>query len=130
MENYFLGILPEALRDDEQPRDSKDLENVSVQLQIGEDLAEEYDNWEEANVLFDNDVITQLDNTSVPLADYYNAKLIIGNEKIEVDLVWVDQKLLITSGEEDDILSDMAKQSGWTCIPMADISTDLLEAYF
>ena len=130
LENYFLGLLPQELRDNEQPRDLKDLENVSVQLQIGEDLAEEYENWEEANILFDNDVITQLANTSVPLADYYNAKLIIGNEKIEVDLAWVDQKLLITSGEEDDILSDTAKQSGWTCIPMADISTDLIEAYF
>ncbi len=130
LENYFLGILPEALREDEQHVDPKDLENISVQLQTGEDLAEEYENWEEANILFDSEVISKLDSTIVPLANYYNAKLIIGEEKIEVDLAWIEQKLLITSGEETNILRDTAKQSGWTCVPMDEISTDLLVSFF
>ena len=130
LENYFLGILPEELRDEEQQVELKDLENLSVQFQIGEDLAEEYENWEEANILFDSDVISQLDSTSVPLAKYYNAKLIIGDEKIEVDLAWIDKKLLITNGEEADILRDTAKQSGWICIPMDNISIDLLSSFF
>lgn len=130
LENYFLGILPDALQDDEQQKGPKNLENVSVQLQTGEDLADDYNNWKEANILFDSEVIAQLDSVSIPLADYYNAKLIIGDEKIEVDLVWLDQKLLITSGEEDEILRNFAQQSGWICIPMEDISINLLEIYF
>lgn len=130
LEDYFLGILPEDLRDDQQQRDPKGLEYVSVQLQIGDDLAEDYDNWEDANILFDNEAIAQLRTTNVPLADCYNAKLIIGDEEIEVDLAWLNQKLLITSGDEEEIFREIAKQSGWNCIPMRDVSVDLIMAYF
>lgn len=130
LENYFLGILPEALLDEKQYVDSKELENLSVQLQTGEDLAKDYENWQEANILFDSKVIAKLDSTNIPLANYYNAKLIIGDEKINIDLAWIEQKLLVTSGEETDILRNAAKQSGWTCIPMEEISEDLLVSFF
>lgn len=130
LENYFLGILPEELSEDEKKVDPTELETASVQLQTGDSLAKDYDDWESANVLFDNEVIEKLGTESVPLADYYNAKLIIGDNEIEVDLAWLDQKLLITSGDEEEILRETAKQSGWSCIPVEDISLELIKSYF
>lgn len=130
LENYFLGILPEALIDKEKKVDPKDLVLASVQFQTGDSLLEDYENWDGANILFDNDVIRQLDSAGVPLADYYNAKLIIGNNEISIDLAWTNQKLLLTSGDEDEVLRATAKESGWSCIPMEDVSVDLIKAYF
>ena len=130
LENYFLGVLPSELKQNEKQVNANDLENVSVQLETGDDLAEDYDNWNEANILFDNEEIGKLDEVTVPLADYYNAKLIIGEEEIEVILAWLNEKILITSGEEEVILRDTAKQSGWTCIPIGDVTADLLKALF
>lgn len=130
LENYFLGILPEELEEEAKKVDPTELEVASVQLQTGDSLTEDYDDWESANVLFDNDVIEQFGTVNIPLADYYNSKLIIGDNEIEVDLAWLDQKLLITSGDEEEILRETAKQSGWSCIPVEDMSLELIKAYF
>lgn len=130
LENYFLGILPKELEENEKKVDCTELEVSSVQLQTGDSLAEDYDDWKSANVLFDNDIIEQLGTEKIPLADYYNAKLIIGDNEIEVDLAWLDQKLLITSGDEEKILRETAKQSGWSCISIEDISLELIKSYF
>lgn len=130
LENYFLGILPKDLSEDEKKIDDAELEIASVRLQTGDSLAEDYDNWESANVLFDNAVIEKFGMEGIPLADYYNAKLIIGAHEIEVDLAWVDQKLLITSGDEEVILRKIAKNSGWSCIPVEDISLKMIKSYF
>lgn len=130
LENYFLGILPEKLISDEKKIDLNELELSSVRFQTGDTLMEDYNNWDEANILFDNDIIPQFDSAGIPLADYYNAKLVIGDIEIFVDLAWINQKLLLTSGEEDEVLRNTAKESGWICIPMEDISADLIKTYF
>jgi hypothetical protein len=130
LENYFLGILPDALVEDEKKIDPKDLEMAAVQFQTGDSLIEDYDNWNDANILFDNEIIQNLDQAGVPLADFYNAKLLIGDIEISIDLAWIDQKLLLTSGDEDEALRSTAKESGWTCIPMEDITVDLIKTYF
>ena len=130
LENYFLGILPDGLVDEENKVDLKELKMAMVQFQTGDNLSEDYNNWDDANILFDNETIPKLDTASVPLADYYNAKLIIGENEIAVDLAWIGPQLLLTSGDEDETLRNTAKGSGWTCIPMEDITVDLIKAYF
>lgn len=130
LENYFLGILPPELTEDKKKVDLKDLEQAPVQFQTGDSLTEDYKTWEDANILFDNEVVSGLNATNVPLADYYNAKLLIGDNEINVDLAWIDQKLLLTSGDEDEALRTSAKELGWICIPMEDISVTLIQSYF
>lgn len=130
LENYFLGILPEALIETDTKVNPKNLEVAPVQFQTGDSLSEDYESWNDANILFDNDIILQFDSSGIPLADYYNARLLIGENEISVDLAWIDQKLLLTSGDEDELLRTSAKESGWSCIPMEDISVDLVRAYF
>ena len=130
LENYFLGILPEALIETDTKVNPKNLEVAPVQFQTGDSLSEDYESWNDANILFDNDIISQFDSSGIPLADYYNARLLIGENEISVDLAWIDQKLLLTSGDEDELLRTSAKESGWSCNPMEDISVDLVRAYF
>lgn len=130
LEDYFLGVLPEELQNNERQMNLNDFENASIQLQTGDDLAEDYDNWADANILFDNEEIEKLDSVAVPLADYYNAKLIIDDEEIEVILAWANEKILITSGDEEEILRETAKRSGWTCIPLAEVTSGLLKTFF
>lgn len=130
IENYFLGILPEALIEMEDKADMKDLELAPIVFQTGDSLTEDYDTWSEANILFDNEVIEQLDSSDVPLADYYNAKLVVGENTVSVDLAWLDKQLLITSGEEAAELREAAKQNGWTCIPVSDITLDMIKSFF
>ena len=129
LENYFLGILPDELSTGED-LSKEDLTSMSVQFQIGDSLSDDYDDWSEANILFDSDVIASLDKMDVPLADYYNARLIIGNTTTEVYLAWMDQKLLLTSGDESKEIRDAAKKSGWTCIPMPKVTGEMLRDFF
>lgn len=129
LENYFLGILPSELRD-EKIVDKTDLNQASIQFQIGDNLSEDYDNWKAANILFDNELIATLDSFEIPLADYYNARLIIGSVSVEVELAWMDKKLLLTSGEESEQIREIAKEFSWTCIPMSMINVELLRSFF
>ena len=130
LENYFLGVLPVELQQSEKQIDPSELQSVSIQLETGDDLADDYENWDDANILFDNDEIEKFGNESIPLADYYNAKLIIGDEEIEVVLAWLDEKILITSGEEEEVLRESAKRGGWTCIPLGDVTANLIKTFF
>lgn len=130
IENYFLGILPEALIEPEGKVDVKDLELAPIIFQTGDSLVEDYDTWSEANVLFDNEIIEQLNSEEIPLADYYNAKLLIGENVINVDLAWLDKQLLITSGEEVVELREAAKQGGWICVPIGDITLEVVKSFF
>ena len=129
LENYFLGILPKEVKY-ETVNTIESLDHLSAEFQIGDNLAEDYVDWKEANILFDNDVIGSLDMKEVPLADYYNARLSIGDFIIEIELAWVKEKILITSGEENDIVRKAASESGWMCIPMASITEELLKSLF
>lgn len=83
LENYFLGILPKELMEDAKKVDPVELKLASVRLQTGDSLAEDYENWKAANVLFDNEVIEKFETEKIPLADYYNAKLTINDKNVK-----------------------------------------------
>lgn len=121
LENYFLGILPKELSEN-QPSTILDIEFISVLLQIGDDLREDYSNWSEVNAaLFGNDKIALFHEHRIPLAEYYAAKLIIGDEAIDAQLVWPESKIIISSGEEPIELTRIATQNGWKCFPINQI---------
>lgn len=131
LENYFLGILPETLLHDvKETETAENVEDVSVLFQIGDDLKSDYPNWESANVLFDSTAVSQFDDYNIPLADYYAAKLIIGNTEADVELAWTEQKVALTTGEESDEFREIAKLSGWTCIPMDSVNVSDLAPCF
>ncbi len=132
LENYFLGILPDCLSSS-APKDSVTLEDDiqdAVLLQVGETLKDDYITWNQVNVLFGESEITRFDDLEIPLADYYAAKLIIGEVEVEADLVWTDEKIAITSGEETEELRHVAAISGWTCIPIGSIQGDVFATHF
>lgn len=122
LENYFLGILPGVFNDEQKTTD----DDVSVLFQVGENLEDYYDNWEDANILFDNDDILKFDDYDIPLADYYAAKLIIGTEEIQAQLAWTEKKVVISSGEETSELRELARVNGWNCLPINQINFQLL----
>jgi hypothetical protein len=124
LENYFLGILPDDLNDtfSNDKRTGVELQASPTRLLIGESLSNDYSTWQEANALFDNDIILSFDKNNIPLADYYASKLIIDESEIDTQLVWQQSKIVITDGEETEELRLMVQNDGWHCIPIDNIS--------
>jgi hypothetical protein len=128
LENYFLGILPSDLVQTKSRENDSSEENayVSVRLLIGDSLFNDYSCWREANAIFDNAIITTFDEEGIPLADYYASKLNIGDINIDAQLVWQNSKLIITDGEETDDMRQVARDNGWQCIPIEEISAAMV----
>ncbi len=131
LENYFLGILPKQLLPPEgEPVASYEDEVFMVQLQVGENLKADYPDWEQVNMMFDNDEILRFQTANIPVADYYDAKLILGQFEINANLVWVEQKIALTSGDEMPELRALAASNGWKCVPLDEVKTcELAEAF-
>lgn len=126
LENYFLGILPTNFM---VSNTEDEYENVSVVFQIGESVAEDYDNWSDINALFECMELQRFDKFYIPLADYYAAKLIIGESEIEAQLVWNERKIVISSGEESEDIRKAANESGWKCIPINEVTAEEIAQY-
>jgi len=130
LENYFLGILPIEL----QPQNVNDVavveNDVAFQVQVGENMSEYYQDWESANDMFDNENISNYAEYNIPLADYYAAKLIVGQSEIDVNLLWVEKKIALIDDNENTDLAEVASQFGWKCIPMREASAVKLAECF
>lgn len=129
LENYFLGILPEPFQAPKTKVVSSD-DIVPVLFQIGENLKEDYSNWAEASVLFSNEAISDFERRGIPLADYYSAKLIIGDQEINALLAWQEYHVIISSGVEPNDLRVYAEQNGWRCFSINDFDVDHFEECF
>ena len=59
LENYFLGIMPPALSNDSNSItiDDETAANLAIQLCVGENLQDDYENWALVGELFDNPVL-------------------------------------------------------------------------
>lgn len=131
LENYFLGILPtQLLNSPVGTTKSVVEEDVSIQFQIGNDLKADCSDWKGVKAIFDSDFISQLDSQGIPLADYYGAKLIIGEKEADVELAWSEQKIALTSGKENDAFRTQAAENGWTCFPINAVMIDDLKPRF
>lgn len=131
LENYFLGILPTALqKKDGNAQTDQHIENVSVIYQVGDDLQSKYSDWKSASVLFDDFDVSDFAKHNIPLADSYEAILIIGEFTANLELAWTREKVAITNGEESAEFREKAKANGWTCIPMSFVSSENLAACF
>lgn len=127
LENYFLGIIPENLRDDSQSALNKSIENLAdapIKFEFGGDLKSDYKNWYGVSCLYDSDIkiINELTNSDIPLADFYGSKLLIEDKEIDCCFVWYEEKIALTTGEENATLRDIVKTSGWQCIPISDVN--------
>ena len=129
LENYFLGILPKELQDDanNQVIDKDTLVEKPVKFETGCNLKEDYSNWEEASGLYDVAVMKEIVASEIPLADYYNSSLIIDDFRINGCFTWVDQKLMLTTGEENPELREVAEKSGWLCFPIDTVLIDQIK---
>lgn len=129
LENYFLGILPIDLNPiSSSKNNAANIQEISIQLLIGENLINDYSSWQEANEIFDNDVIASFDGESIPMADYYASKLVINETEINAQLVWQQSKIVISDGEETEDMRSLVQSNGWFCIPVDSISVDELRS--
>ena len=130
LENYFLGILPKELQDDNianQFLDTDALKEIPIKYETGSNLKEDYSNWEEASGLYEVPITKELSSSDIPLADQYNSSLIIDEFRINGCFTWVNQKLMLTTGEERPELRELAEKSGWICFPINSVSIDQIQ---
>lgn len=129
LENYFLGILPKELQDsaDNQVIDKDFLEEKPVTFETGCIFKEDYSNWEEASGLYELPIMKKIVSSEIPLADYYNSSLIIDEFRINGCFTWVNQKLMLTTGEENPELREVAEKAGWFCFPINSVSIDQIK---
>lgn len=125
LENYFIGIAPEALHIDPVINPA-DMEDLPILLEVGLSTREYYTNWSEVCVVLENNLFKEFEQSNVPLPDYLDGKLIVDSKEIIATLVWNESKLAITSGEEPSCLRDIAKESDWTCIPIKEVSVNII----
>lgn len=122
LENYFLGILPDALTEkktNKQKSEDSSESYDSLRFQIGESLQEDYPTWTDVLSIFDKPIIRELTaEGSIPVADYYQGELIIGDSVAEACLVWYKQQIALTDGEETASFRKIAEENGWLCIPL------------
>ena len=124
LENYFLGILPEALQEPETP-DPVD-ETVPLQFEVGGALKKDYDTWEEVEALFNGRDFSDYAARGIPIADYFDSRIILSsqetgeNREIHLELCWESKKVAVTSGDEDNALRQSATRQGWTCVPVTE----------
>lgn len=131
LENYFLGIMPPALSNDSNSItiDDETAANLAIQLCVGENLQDDYENWALVGELFDNPgLFEELNRIGIPLADYYGSTLTLGDIEADALLVWADKHLAITSGDEDASFRDQALRCGWKCITLDDASSEQIQA--
>lgn len=111
LEDYFLGILPEELNQQETNSDNLN-PDITLQFQIGEKLVEYYEDWSSANEMFDYPVLYEFDKLGIPLADYYEAKFIIQDTVIPISLTWTNEKIALL-GNSEVPYSEMLSENGW-----------------
>lgn len=121
LENYFLGILPKEILE-ETENVLPDSEEISIEFIVGDELKKDYANWDEAKSLFGKPFIEDFITNDIPMADYYAAKLKIGEVEADVNLAWLDKKIALTDGEEDQQFRDIAVSKGWICVPIDNIN--------
>ena len=129
LENYFLGILPKELQDEanDQVIDKDTLVEKPVKFETGCNLKEDYSNWEEASGLYEVPIMKKIVKSEIPLADYYDSSLIIDEYRINGCFTWVNQKLMLTTGEENPELREVAEKAGWFCFPINSVSIDQIK---
>lgn len=90
-------------------------------------LKSDYPTWDEASVLFDNYAgLTEVLSThSIPIADYFEAHLQIGDQKYEAILLWDTPCIIICETLSQDE-KDALITTGWTAMDVRGIDIDFL----
>ena len=129
LENYFIGILPIALSGKDELKTTIEDTDVILQLQVGDSLKNDYINWDEVNMMFDNDEISSFDTNHISLADYHSSKFIYGESVANISLLWFDKKIALLSECNADMYS-IIKNNDWKCLYINDFTTNKLKALF
>jgi len=132
----FMGSLLYQLEEpNEEPNEEVYEEEVSDRVasitikNSSHKLKGDYISWDDASSLFDDNVVTQMEQFDIPLADSYEVELMIDDTLVSVLLLWENQKIVIYEELHDDSKKAL-NNAGWTCLGVEYMTEDNLKSAF
>lgn len=129
LENYFIGILPEILHGNPLKDEIVEDNETILQVQIGDNLKNDYSDWSEVNMMFDNDELLKLDATKVSIADYHSSKFIYGTHILDISLLWLDEKIAVINDSASKLIPVLDQQD-WKYLLFDEFTAEELNALF
>lgn len=129
LENYFIGILPNELKSENEKSTIIDDEDEIFQVQVGDEIKNNYIDWNEINMMFDNEQLSSFDSYLIPLADYHSCTFIYGELTASADLLWFDKKIALVSECSKEMHATLNK-NGWKCLNLDEFTIHAFKSFF
>ena len=124
------GVLYSIAESDEYTQDDTIPYEPSITLtEKRHQLSGDYSDWHDAASLFDDNIIQCIITSGVPLADSYDAELMVDDRYVNALLLWENRKILLSENYVEGIATAF-DAAGWVCLYTFDLTVASLQRAF